>query len=154
MRSRSTRNTLLAAGAAVGVVAAVLRVVAASLSLSDFLSFPLPVNTALKVATGFEVLAWVFAAGAFGTALVAFLLRTHSTRMRILAASAGLFAVYGVALLTDALIELVHQWGSFGETSTFRAAQCAEAPAGLSVVIAGVLVAIGLLPSRRDRLLG
>lgn len=152
MSSRAARNTLLAVGAAVGVVAAVLRVVAASLSLSDFLSFP--VNTSLKVASGFEVLAWVFVVAAFGTALVAFLLRSRLTRTRVLAVSAGLFAGYGVALLADALIDLVQEWGISGQSWTFRASECAGAAAGLSVVIAGVLVTIGVMSSRPDGLLG
>jgi hypothetical protein len=86
--SRSARNTLLAASAAVGVIAGVLRVVAASLSLDDFLSFP--VATWLRVASGLEVLAWVFVAAAFGTALVGFLLGSRRTRTKALAVSAGL----------------------------------------------------------------
>jgi hypothetical protein len=150
--SRSTRNTLLAAGAAVGVVAAVLRVVASSLSFADLVSFPV-VPTSLKVASGFELLAWVFVVAAFGTALAGFLLRSRRTRTAVLAVSAGLFAGYGASLLADALIGLVENWG-FPEQWTFRASQCAGAAAGLSVAIAGVLVAIGLLSRRSDGLLG
>lgn len=134
------------------MIAAVLRVVASSLSLSDLLSLPVG-NTSLKIATGLEVLAWVFAAAAFGTALVAFLLRPHHTRVRVIALSAGLFAGYGVSLLAGALIELVRDWG-FSQSWTFKASQCAGAAAGLSVAIAGALVVIGVLSSRPDRLLG
>ena len=152
MSSRSTRNTLLAVGAAVGVVAGVLRLVAASLSLDDFLSFP--VDTWLKVASGFDVLSWVFVTVAFGTALVGFLLGSQRARTTVLAVSAGLFAGYGVSLLADALIELVQQWGFSGLPWTFRASGCAEAAAGLSVALAGALVAIGLLSSRPEGLLG
>jgi MFS family permease len=142
---------MLAVGAAIGVIAGVLRVVAASLSLDDFLSFPVP--TWLKVASGFEVLAWVFVAAAFGTALVGFFLRSHRTRATVLAVSAGLFAGYGVSLLVNALIELVQEW-SFSEPWTFKASGFAVAAAGLSVAVAGVLVAIGLLSSRPDGRLG
>ena len=152
MSSRSTRNTLLAAGAGVGVIAGVLRVVAEGLSLSDYLSFPTP--TWLRVASGFELLAWAFVVAAFGTALVGFLLGSRRTRTAVLAVSAGLFAGYGIALLANALIDLVQEWRLPNEPWAFRASGCAAAAAGLSVGIAGVVVAIGVLSNRPDGLLG
>jgi hypothetical protein len=151
--SRSARSNLLAAGAGVGVIAGVLRVVATSLAFADLFSFPIPVGTWLKVASGFDVLAWVFVVAAFGVALAGFLVRSRRTRATVLAVSAGLFAGCGVSLLAYALIELVQQWG-YGLTWTYRASGCAEAAAGLSVAVAGVLVAIGFLSSRPDGLLG
>jgi hypothetical protein len=110
-------------------------------------------STSLKVASGLEVLAWVFVAAAFGTALVGFLQSSQRKRTTVLAVSAALVAGYGASLLANALIELVQNWG-FQQQWTFKASQCAGAAAGLTVLVAGVLVAIGLLSSRPDGLLG
>ena len=81
--SRMARNSLLAAAAAIGVVAAVLQGVAASLSFADFLEFR--GFTSLKVASGVEMLGWVFALVAFGVALAGFLLGSRRTRRTVLA---------------------------------------------------------------------
>jgi hypothetical protein len=150
--SRSARNSLLAAAAAVGVFAAVLQVVSASLSFADFLKFP--GFTSLKVASGLEVLGWVFALVAFGVALAGFLLRSRRTRRTVIAVSAGLFAGFGVATLAAVLIDLVESWGSAFEPWQFKADGIAQAAAAASLVVATLLVLIGVLSARPDGLLG
>ena len=150
--SRTARNSLLAAAAAIGVVAAVLQVVAASLSFADFLEFR--GFTSLKVASGVEVLGWVFALVAFGVALAGFLLGSRRTRRTVLAVSAGLFAGFGVASLAGFLIDLVESWGSAFEPWQFKADGIAQAAAAASLVVATLLVLIGALSVRPDGFLG
>lgn len=107
--SRTARNSLLAAAAAIGVVAAVLQIVSASLSFADVFSFP--ASTSPRVAAGFSLLGWVFVLAAFGTALVGFLLVSSGARTTVLAVSAGLFLGYGVAALAGTLVDLIQDWG-------------------------------------------
>lgn len=155
VRSRTARNSLFAAAAAVGVVTAVLQGVSASLSFANFLKFPgFSGFTWLKVASGVEVLGWVFALVAFGVALAGFLLRSRRTRRTVLAVSAGLFAGFGVASLAAALIDLVESWGSAFEPWQFKADGIAEAAAAAGLVVATLLVLIGVLSARPDGLLG
>jgi len=116
--SRSARNSLLAAAAAIGVVAGVLQVVATSLSFADYLSFH--TFTSLKIASGLSLLGWVFVLAAFGAAVVALFLRSRRTRTTVLAVSAGLFIGYGASTFAAALIELIRSWG-FPEPREFRA---------------------------------
>ena len=118
MSSRSARNSLLAAAAAIGVVAGVLQVVATSLSFADYLSFH--TFTSLKIASGLSLLGWVFVLAAFGAAVVALFLRSRRTRTTVLAVSAGLFIGYGASTFAAALIELIRSWG-FPEPREFRA---------------------------------
>ena len=148
MGSRSARNSLLAAAVAIGVVAAVLQVAATSLGLSEILRFP--ASTWLKVATSFDLVGWVFVLAAFAAALAGFLAGSRRT----LAVSAGLFVGFGVSTLVAALIELIESWGSFFEPWEFKADGIAESAAAASLVIAALLVLIGVLAARPDRLLG
>ena len=147
--SWTARNSLLAAAAAIGVVAGVLEVVSASLSFADFLKFP--GFTSLKVASGVEVLGWVFALVAFGVAVAGFLLRSRRTRRTVLAVSAGLFAGFGVASLAAVLVELIQSWGVPFEPWEFKADGIAEAAAGASLAITALLVLIGVVSARPDR---
>ncbi|HKD94440.1 MAG TPA: hypothetical protein VKB43_06990 [Gaiellaceae bacterium] len=149
MSSGSARNSLLAAAAAIGVFAAVLQVVATSLELSEFFRFP-GQATWLKVATGLEVLGWVFVLAAFAAALVGFLLSSRGS----LAVSAGMFAGYGLSTLAAALIELVKSWGFSFQPWQFKADGIGETAAALSLAIAALVVLIGVLSARPDGLLG
>jgi hypothetical protein len=139
---------VLAAAAAIGVVAAVLQVVATSLVLSELFRFP--ALTQFKVANGLEVLGWVFVVGAFAAAFIGFLLESRRT----LAVSAGLFVGFGVSTLASALIELVESWGSAFEPWEFKADGIGEAAAAASLAVAALLVLIGFLSARPDRFLG
>jgi hypothetical protein len=150
--SRTARNSLLAAAAAISVVSATLQVVSTSLSFADFLRFP--AFTSLKVAAGISVLGWVFALAAFGTAVVAFLLRARGARTAALAASAGLFMGFGLSALAAALIDLVESWGSQFEPWEFKADGVAQAAAGAALAVAALLVLLGFLSARPDGLLG
>jgi hypothetical protein len=150
--SRTTRNSLLAGAAAIGVVATVLQVVASSLSFGDFLKFP--GFTSLKVASGLSLLGWVIVLAAFGVALAAFLLRSRGTRTTVLAVSAGLFAGSGLASLAAVLIDLIQSWGSPFEPWEFKADGVAQAAAAACLALAALLVLIGLLSARPDGLLG
>lgn len=151
MGSRSTRNTLLAAGAAFGVMSAVLVVVSSSLSFADILS--VPAFKSLKVAVGLFLLGSVFTLAAFGAGLVGFLLESRRVRRTVLAVSAGLFAASGVSGLAGPLTELIQEW-DYHQPWTYTAGQCAGAAAGLSLAVAALLALIGVLSSRPDRLLG
>jgi hypothetical protein len=126
--------------------------VSTSLSFADFLRFP--GFTSLKVASGLSVLGWVFALAAFGTAMVAFLLRSPRARTTVLAVAAGLFAGYGLSTLAAALIDLIQSWGSGFGPWEFKADGIAQAGAGASLAIAALLVLIGVLSTRPDGLLG
>jgi hypothetical protein len=146
--SRSARNSLLAAAAAIGVVVGILQVVATSLALSEFFRFPS--ITQLKVATSLEVLGWVFVVAAFVAALAGFLLTSRGT----LAVSAGLFVGFGLSALAATLIELIESWSVPFEPWEFRADGIGEAAAALSLAVAAFLVLIGVLSARPDALLG
>jgi hypothetical protein len=150
--SRTARNSLLAAAAAIGVVAAILQVVSGSLSFADFLRFP--GFTSLKVASGISVLGWVFALAAFGTAVVAFLLGSRRARTTVLAVSAGLFVGFGLSALAAALIDLIESWGFRFEPWELKADGIAQAASGATLAIAALLVLIGVLSVRPDGLLG
>jgi hypothetical protein len=149
--SRPTRNTLLAAGAAFGLMSAALVVVASSLSFADILS--VPAFGSLKVAVGLLLLSRVFTLAAFGAALAGFLIESRRVRRTGLAVSAGLFAVSGVLGLAGSLAELIQEW-DFHQPWTYTAGQCAGAAAGLSLAIAALLALIGVLSNRPDGLLG
>jgi hypothetical protein len=136
VETRSTRNTLLAAGAAFGVMSAVLVVVASSLSFADALS--LPFFGSLKVADCLFLLSRVFTLVAFGAALAGFLVEPRRMRRTVLAVSAGLFAASGVSGLAGSLTELIQEW-DFHQPWTSTAGQCASAAAGLSLAIAALL---------------
>jgi hypothetical protein len=146
--SRSARNSLLAAAAAIAVAAAALQVAASSLELSELSRFH--AGTWLKVGASFEILGWVFAVAAFATAFAGFL---RSSR-RTLAVSAGLFVAFGLSALAAALIDVVESWGSLFEPWEFKAGGIANSAAALSLVIAAMLVLIGVLSARSDGLLG
>jgi hypothetical protein len=148
--SRSARNILLAVASAVGVVAAVLQVVASSLSLADFLRFPEP--TAFKVAVAFGVVGWVCVLAAFAVALAGFLLRSRRGRTTVLAVSAGLFVGFGLSILVAALINLIKSGGL--EPWAYKVSQSAEITAGAFLAVAAVLVLIGVLSARPDGILG
>jgi hypothetical protein len=150
--SRSARNTLLAAGAAFGVMAAVLQLVSASLSLSDFLAFPGEVSE-LKVAAAFDVVQWVFGVAAFGTALAAFLLTPRRLRTTVLAVAAVLFVGHGVAEFAANLVRTIFG-ASHSEAWQFTSSFGAGAAAGATLAIGAVLAAIGIRSSRPDGRLG
>jgi hypothetical protein len=148
MSSRSARNTLLAVAAGIGVAAALLQVVATSLALSELFRFP--ASTQFKVATGLDVLGWVFVVAAFAVALVGFLLGSRRT----LAVSAGLFIGFGLSTLAAALIKLIESWSSPFEPWEFKVDGISEAASAASLAIAALFVLIGVLSARPDGLLG
>lgn len=143
---------MLAGAAAIGVVAAVLLVVSTSLTLSDYLSFPSELNE-LKASAALDVLEWVFALAAFGTALTAFLVTSRSRRTRVLAAAAALFVCDGLAGLAGDLIRVIFGSGH-SQSWQFLASQGAAAAAGASLAVAALLVALGVRAARPDGRLG
>jgi MFS family permease len=153
LSSPSARNTLLAAGAAFGVMAAVLQLISATLTFSDYLRLPAGAFTDFKVAAGLDVLQWVFGLAAFGTALAAFLLAPRSRRTTVLAVAAGLFVGYGLAQLAGNLVLAIFE-SSHSAPWQFIGAESAGAAAGAIVAIAALLVAVGIRSSRPDGRLG
>jgi hypothetical protein len=150
--ARSTRNTLLAAGAAFGLMSAVLQLISASLSLSDVLAFP-SLFTELKVAAAFDIVQWVFGIAAFGTALAAFLIAPRRLRTTVLAVAAVLFVGHGLAQFAGDLLRTIFGASDPGAWQ-FIAAVSAGSAAGASLAVAAVLVAIGIRSSRPDGRLG
>jgi hypothetical protein len=143
------RSKPLANAAGIAATAALLELVAHCLELSDSLSFRLP--TGYEAADALDVLGASVVVAAFSVALGGFLRSSHAARRRMLALSAGLFAVYGLSFLVSYLIRATEPGGPMWEST---ASQASGASAGALLLVAAGLLRPALLRVGANRLLG
>ena len=105
------------------------------------------------VAAAFYLAGGVALAVAFGVALAAFLQASRERRNRTLAGAGMVFAVYGTANLVSDLINLVKS-ASSNPTWLFTAGESSAAAGELALVVAAGLVAVGVLSTAPNSVLG
>jgi hypothetical protein len=146
---RSTRNTLLAAASAVGVVAGCVGLATQALVLADEPAFA---ATYREVGDVVGLVGAVALAAAFGVSWVGFVQGARESRARMLAIAAGLFAAYGASEAVGPLLELVNTPSE--APWKFLAADAAFAAHGVALLIAAALVARAVLSGSPGWVLG
>jgi hypothetical protein len=146
--SRTTRDTFLAVGSAVGVGAGILTLISGALYLADQLATNYV--TSLDVAEGLYVLSAVFAIGGFGAAFGGFRLESPSSRRGRLGLAGISFAASGAAGAAAHVVR-AFEYGTHNLSGAFTASAAVEAASSLAFVAAGATVAVAFLSSRAGR---
>lgn len=145
------RNQLLAVAAGIGAVAGAVRLAGKAIALSHALSESL-LPTSWKLADTFDLVGVIFMAAAFAVAVVAFRRTARAERKRLLGVSAGLFALYGLAVVVSDLIFAVVEDHLL--PPGFARVEWFAAGSAIALVIAAVLIGIAMRSASSSRGLG